>query len=149
MCLKSSQKLNSRLSSEPEGKCLDCSWLTHTLYPSYRAKAAQRIPRILSSMQEMTLEKSSGIWHGMYQVRARCLSWHGAPQRLPVTVTGKTASKSCHESLCPGYDEGPLCGAEKFGVKENTQLLAHGPYGACIPKSGNMELHLLGVLLSV
>lgn len=33
--------------------------------------------------------------------------------------------------------------------KENTQLFAHGPYGAFIPKSGNMELHLLGALVSV
>lgn len=68
------QKPNSRLSSEPEGKCLDGSWLTHALYARYRAKAAQRIPRSLISTQEMILLKSSRIGQRIYQARTRCLS---------------------------------------------------------------------------
>ena len=76
----SPQKPNSRLSSEPEGKRLDCSWLTLTLYPRYGAKAAQRIPRSLISTQEMILLKSSRIRQRIYQARTRCLSEcsHGA-----------------------------------------------------------------------
>lgn len=50
-------------------------------------------------------------------------SWHGTPRMLPVTVADKTASQSCHESLCPSYNEGPLCTAEKFGVVNRKKTL--------------------------
>lgn len=48
----------------------------------------------------------------------------------------------------PRLYKGPLYTAEKFGILKKIKV-ADGPCGACIPKSENMELRLLDVLVSV
>lgn len=106
------------------------------------------------------LEDRAENTSGESEVSVRVQSWHGTPWRLPVTVTGKTASKSCRESLCPSYNEGPLSTAEKFGVvkeRKHSSVCSWslwclhsqvGAHGVASPGCSGLRFTLFGVCIS-
>lgn len=143
------QKPNSRLGSEPEGKCLDGSWLTHTLYARYGAKAAQRIPRSLISTQEMILLKSSRIGQRIYQARTRCLSECSHGTELQGDSQIRVPQRAAVNHFAQVIWGSTLYCRKVWYLKKKAQSFARGPCGACIPKSENVELHLWDVPVSV